>query len=986
MAIDKPGERPSKGADVPEVPEAPPARPGPDVPATGLEPSPTPSQMLVVDRQAQCAPPPSLFRDVEERRLLNPSQMLSRPNLLTRLFSHVMFKRVAFDDKHVATIRDAEREGNVVFAMNHHSLLDYLYFNYAFKRIGLPLVFFANEIAMTAFRPLWQLAGRGLRRLFGRLSRRLQDTELLAYGLERKRPALVFLKRSSLWPWATSGSADKYLKTVLTAQLDRIHACEGTGRQPMPIRVIPQLLIWSQDPDRYGRRLRDLVFGNPEAPSPLRKVISFVLNRRRAFVQVGKPIDLVEFLGAQPPGTNLDELARKLRFVIRQALTLEERVIKGPILKDAKRIREEILRTREMQAAIQHIAKDTGRTVEQTEKEIGGYLKEMAADFSISYIEFMCMMLTVIFDRIYSEVVPDLQGIDKVREAARKAPLILLPCHRSHVDYLVISYLFYANGLIPPHIAAGNNLNFFPMGHIFRRSGAFFIRRTFKGNQGYTVAFREYLRKLIKEGYWIEFFIEGGRSRTGKMLPPKYGMLDSIIEAVQSGAAPDVYLAPVYLGYEQIIEERAYTQELSGAEKKKENITSLLKTTKVLWSRYGRLYVNFAEPMSIRELLDQAGLLAEDHGLPEGEAHDQFVRRTAYRVLAGINDVAMVTPTAATAMALLMHPKRGVSRQVLLARVGFILEVASRKQAPLSKTLIHALKIRRQEVAAAVEALEAEGRRHLTLALGEASQVAAARGQAVVEAVDEALSRFIQQKHIERHVFDDEVVYTPVPDQRINLDFYKNNIVHLFTAESIFAAAYFGVAKREAATVGRVREAARFLSRTFKHEFVYNPDRPFDVQFEATLDEFVASGFLTVDEVAEGEASSMTGDEAILRVTEVAETTMRLLHQVLEPWLEAYWLLAVGLEQHLLQTMPEKEFVKRVQRMARRLYQEGDISCPEASSSVTFSHAINAYEEMGLVKRSRKGRDKLLSLDAPSAEHPETIPALADRLRDFFSY
>src|SRR5690606_37204431 len=100
-----------------------------------------------------------------------------------------------------------------VFAMNHHSLLDYLNFNYAFARFGLPLVFFANEIAMTPFRPLWQIAARAVRRLFGRLSRRLQDTELLAYGLERKRPALIFLKRSALWPWATSGSADKYLKT-----------------------------------------------------------------------------------------------------------------------------------------------------------------------------------------------------------------------------------------------------------------------------------------------------------------------------------------------------------------------------------------------------------------------------------------------------------------------------------------------------------------------------------------------------------------------------------------------------------------------------------------------------------------------------------------------------------------------------------------------------------------------------------------------------
>ena len=391
-----------------------------------------------------------------------------------------------------------------------------------------------------------------------------------------------------------------------------------------------------------------------------------------------------------------------------------------------QRIREEILRTREMQAEIARIKQDRGKGKAQVERQISRYLSEIAADFSMANIEFMCMSLTLLFSRLYDEIVCDMDSLEKVREAGRQGPLIILPCHRSHVDYLVISWLFYANGLVPPHIAAGANLNFFPIGYLFRRSGAFFMRRSFKGNEAYSIAFRDYLRKLIKEGYWIEFFVEGGRSRTGKMLSPKYGLLTRVIEAIKSGAASDVNLIPVYLGYEHIIEEQAYTQEMAGATKQKENITSLLRTTRVLWSKYDRLYVNFGEPLSCRTLLEDAGQMDEPN---TGEAHTKFVRRTAYRVLAGINDVAIVTPSAATALALLTHPRRGIRRDELLGRVGFILDMAGRKQAPLSNTLKNALKIRRQEVAVAMAEMDEAGTRHLSLSMGAGSPLAKAHGK-----------------------------------------------------------------------------------------------------------------------------------------------------------------------------------------------------------------------------------------------------------------
>ncbi len=932
-------------------------------------------------QRAASEPAPGIlaFRDIDERALWNPSAMLRRPSWPVRFISRLMFRHVAFEPRRVEEIRDATREHPVVFAMNHHSLLDYLYFNYAFLQFSLPLAYFANKMSLAWARPLWRVVVDGVRRLFGRVGRRLTDVQLLRLGLARGRPAFVFLKRKALWPWASGEAApNTYLRAVLQAQRARPAGAPS-------ILVLPQLLIWSQEPDRYERRLRSLVFGNPDVPGRARKLISFLLNRRHAFVQLGKPIDVAEFLARQPADLTDGELARKLRFEIHRSLNREERVIKGPILKDAKRIREEILRTREMARDIEALAEELGRSRDQVERQVSRYLREMAADFSIAYIEFMVISLTFILDRLYNEVVPDLDGLERLREAGREAPLILLPSHRSHVDYLVISYLFYANGLIAPHIAAGKNLNFFPIGHIFRRSGAFFIRRSFKGNKPYQLAFRDYLRKLIKEGYWIEFFIEGGRSRTGKTLPPKYGMLRRVVEAIQSGAAPDVYLAPIALGYEQIIEERAYSDELSGTSKKKENITQLLKTTRVLWSRYGRLYVNFGEPISCRAMLDEAGVA----DLPSSDPrHIHFVQRLAYRVLQGINRVTVVTPSALVAAALLTHPKRGIRRSLLLARVGYFLELAIRKGAPLSKTLSHALRLRRPEIAQALAALDESGLRERALSRGADTPVAVARGAAVAEVIDETLTRFLDRKQIEAHRFEDELIYTPVPSRRVALDFYKNNLVHLVVREAIFAAAARGLARGGRVAAADVHDAALFLSRTFKFEFVYDPERPFDDQYAETLQwardvGFVERAFVSPQAGEDEGADAPPGEELVL--PEAAAETFALFHQILEPWLEAYWALARGLDRHLRQPTPQRELLKRIQKDARIQYQEGDLSCPESANTVTFKNALEAFVQEGLVRRTGHGRETTLSLAPATAEDPQRLAALAESLRTFFT-
>src|SRR5262249_45677326 len=229
-----------------------------------------------------------------------------------------------------------------------------------------------------------------------------------------------------------------------------------------------------------------------------------------------------------------------------------------------------------------------GVPLKAIEKRGRANLREIAADPKPWMFRLGRPILSWVFRRIFDGIEVDREGLAKVRDAARKGPLIIVPSHKSHVDYLVLSYVFLENDLVPPHIAAGANLAFWPLGFFFRRGGAFFLRRTFRGDRLYGAVFRAYVRKLLRERFNIEFFIEGGRSRTGKLLAPKLGLLGMVVEAAldDDGAhARKAQVVPISIGYEKVIEEKSYAKELAGGKKKKEDVKGLLKATRVLGAR-----------------------------------------------------------------------------------------------------------------------------------------------------------------------------------------------------------------------------------------------------------------------------------------------------------------------------------------------------------------------------------------------------------------
>ena len=229
------------------------------------------------------------------------------------------------------------------------------------------------------------------------------------------------------------------------------------------------------------------------------------------------------------------------------------------------------------------------------------YAWEIAADLSHPVVRSVSFMLTGFWNKIYDGV--SMHHFEKLRAVAPGHEIVYVPCHRSHIDYLLLSYLLYRNGFVVPHIAAGVNLNLPVIGPILRRGGAFFLRRSFKSNALYSTVFSEYVSQLFARGASMEYFIEGGRSRTGRLLQPRAGMLAMTLRSYVRESRRPVIFQPVYIGYEKLLEGKAYIGELSGKPKEKESVFGLLKSIRLLRQHYGKVVVNFGEPIVLDQLL-----------------------------------------------------------------------------------------------------------------------------------------------------------------------------------------------------------------------------------------------------------------------------------------------------------------------------------------------------------------------------------------------
>ncbi|MEM9187871.1 MAG: 1-acyl-sn-glycerol-3-phosphate acyltransferase [Myxococcota bacterium] len=806
-----------------------------------------------------------------------------QPNFILRWFYRRFFSHITVDEQWSANVREAASRGVVIYVMRSISFLDFFCLDFLVKRFSLPLVRFVNDLGLWIIEPF----GKGRRRLG--LRRQVPEARALGDTVKEKFSALLFLRRPPKIGESSRKGSELEVDLIRTL-------VEQQRKIDEPILLVPQTFVWSKLPPNHKRNLLDLFFGPSEWPGKVRVFFQFLLNFRNALLRSGEPFDLQRFLHEHQDLTD-GEVADKVRYALLRIIERERSLVLGPSKKTTGRIREELLRSPRVRKQVSAQARARKKPEAKILREARKDLKKLCADQDPYTLALLKRFFDWFWNRIYDGLEVDQEGVERLRQAARSGSLILLPSHKSHIDYLILSDVLYSNALSPPLIAAGDNLNFFPVGGILRRGGAFFIRRSFRGRKLYAALVDAYIRKLLVEGFHIEFFLEGGRSRTGKLLAPKFGLLSMIVDAALLLPGRKVHFVPVSIGYERVIEARSYVDEAAGGEKKKENIGGLLRSGQILRSRYGRLYVQFGEILSFEDLLKQS-IGDEPRSKLTPAKRRNLIQRSAYRVIDQINRVTVVTPSALVATVLLAHQRRGMTQRELEQWANELLDLLSGLGARIAKSL--------------------------------SEQDGALRAPALYQATQ----LFVDSKLLNTHGEGDETIYTIPEERRIGLEYYKNNILHFFVPRAMISAAiceHTGPLKIE-----DIREEVRDMSKLLKHEFVYPADATFDGLFDETIHAMAEAGDLTID------GDTLTrGDE---------DERLPFFAAMIRTYLETYRLADHGVETLLDSPLAKKEWLKKTLALGQRLYLSGELTMRESLSKHRLENALLSLRDRGVIR------------------------------------
>jgi glycerol-3-phosphate O-acyltransferase len=449
----------------------------------------------------------------------------------------------------------------------------------------------------------------------------------------------------------TGGRLTRRRTPVQTSEFrELVH--HGVEHPEQDVQIVPVSLFWGRSPDKEKSLVKLVLSDSWSVAGRLQKLLIILVHGRNTYVQFNTPLSLQQVVSEY---RHSDERARrKLARILRTHFRRVRQAVLGPDLSHRRTLVGGLIRTPAVKEAIRKTAAEQDMKPEKVRMKAYKYADEFAASMSVITIRIMEVLLAWLWHRIYKGI--SVNNIGVAKEAAQDNAVVYVPCHRSHIDYLLLSYVLYKNGLMPPHIAAGINLNMPIIGPILRRGGAFFMRRSFRDNPLYATVFNEYMHVMFSRGYSVEYFVEGGRSRTGRMLQPRPGMLSMTVRSFLRNHRKPIVFIPVYFGYEKVMEGRSYLGELRGKKKEKENILTLAKTARRLSNSFGQVAVNFGEAIPLAEVLDEVRPSWRQ------EAYDsayrprwlnEAVSELSSRVAANINAAVAVNPIGLTATALL---------------------------------------------------------------------------------------------------------------------------------------------------------------------------------------------------------------------------------------------------------------------------------------------------------------------------------------------
>ena len=853
-------------------------------------------------------------------------QMHNKYGFILKKIMHFFFKPIRFKKRNSQIIKSASTNGIPIYILKQPNTLEYLLLNHLLLKNNLPLAKFVSGLNLI----LWQPFISALKWFFSDLFNNEEEPsvqKLFDTTLQKGNSALLFIEPE-----------DKEEKVVVSQFFKTIISIQNKSKKPL--LLIPNTVLWGKKPKEHEPSFLARLSGSMTNLGPLRQWLTLWLHFREAIVQVGTPINVKDII-KENSTEDLDFLIRKLQWKLLNFFEKEEKIITGPPLKSAERMKEGVLGDGKLTKKIEEIAASLHKEKDKVKAEARKIINEIASDYRFGHVVIFANFMKLIFNKIYDGVVVDQEGLEIVKEAARKAPVIICPSHKSHVDYLVISWAFYSHDMQLPYIAAGANLSFWPLGPIFRRAGAYFLRRRFKGDLLYTEVLKTYIKHLLTEGFSQEFFIEGTRSRTGKLLSPKTGLLSMEVEAFLEGSIEDILFIPVSVGYEKIIEQKSYVREQLGASKKRENIGALVKTRKVLRSRYGRLYLTFEKPVSLSKFWNEAN----DNKPKTEDSHRQNIQRLAYKITSGIQEATIVTSTSVVSTVLLTWWKKGVSLTTLINQTEFLVTLLSETHNKnLSKVLTGGVELNR--------------------------------------VVEETVVKLRKDGSIKSTSMGKKQIVSVPESRRLALDYYKNNIINFFINYSLIACGLL-TADTEKFKVKDIKKSIELLAQIFKFEFVYKSR--VETNFNEILtDRLEILNKHNIIELSKDKKQICIPPKGILRFL--------TLTNIIRPFIESY-LLALRTINSLDKTkdMPSKELVKAVQDTAKAELFVGNIKCSEAMFKSHLQGAINYMKKSTpiiLISFRNEGIDRIIRSDNPESdimlkEHIKLLEKILFKMSEF---
>jgi len=667
---------------------------------------------------------------------------------------------------------------------------------------------------------------------------------------------------------------------------------ENPDRQ---IQFVPVTVFWGR-PVAIQKHWLEVLFADSWGlAGRTRKLLTILIHGRNTLVNFS---EVICYQGSAFNHLTDDEIIDKLQLSFSVQLNKLKTATLGPDVSHRDSLVRELILKPDVQKSILKRSKEDSRSEYKATLQARRYLNEIVANCTNITIQLMQRGLTSFWNKFYSGI--EVSNNENLKTLALTHELVYVPCHRSHIDYLLLSYIIYGEGLAIPYIAAGKNLNMPVLGSILRGGGAFFIRRSFKGNELYSTVMFEYVAALVSMGMPIEYFVEGGRSRTGRLLKPKPGMLAMTIRGFLKYRKRPVAFIPVYIGYEKLLESKAYQAELSGEDKKSETFFSSIRSILRIRGRFGKVYTNFGKPVFLNQLLDC------NHPSWLSDPYDDSVRpewlydvvnQASQNIMSHINQAATVNSINLVSTVLLATSKQHMDENELV------------KMLDIYKSMISSMNYSERVI------------------------ITSRSGKEQVKHAE-----FLKMVKRRSHQLGD-IIYLDAKHS-VSMTYYRNNILHLMALPSLIACCFFNVRSQTREEIIKLISLVYPFVQT--ELFLVWKKEQLAEKISQVLDLMADLGLLIKNEQVD--VYSRPGSGA------VEFTQLNLLAKVISPVLEIYYLALALLSRKEEEKISKAELVEKCFLMSQRVAMIHELNSPDFSDRHLISNFIDTLIHIDYVR------------------------------------